>query len=248
MRFGVIGLKECITGSDYDCNGRNGSNGSNGSIDSQSSSDGSDSESTPDSKPQKAISPQSQTQTHLLSRFDGIPLKKQNLFDANLSFINSCTSAPFPSLTNSSPLFISPTLFKPILANNISQGRPLNLSVTNSSHESLAYSTQLSSNQCSSGSSHSNQSEFTQNNQIMRNSIKRPSPGLLCVVCGDTSSGKHYGILACNGCRCQAGTGGCVIDKQHRNQCQSCRLKKCLTMGMNKDANSLMKAELKDIF
>ena len=63
------------------------------------------------------------------------------------------------------------------------------------------------------------------------------------------SSGKHYGILACNGCsgffkrsvrrrliyRCQAGTGLCMIDKAHRNQCQACRLKKCITMGMNKD-------------
>ncbi|CAG0888497.1 unnamed protein product [Cyprideis torosa] len=75
------------------------------------------------------------------------------------------------------------------------------------------------------------------------------SPGLACVVCGDTSSGKHYGILSCNGCsgffkrsvrrkliyRCQAGTGSCIVDKTHRNQCQACRLKKCIQMGMNKD-------------
>ncbi|KAJ8304630.1 hypothetical protein KUTeg_018213 [Tegillarca granosa] len=80
--------------------------------------------------------------------------------------------------------------------------------------------------------------------------MKGNSPGLTCVVCGDTSSGKHYGILACNGCsgffkrsvrrkliyRCQAGTGMCMVDKAHRNQCQACRLKKCLQMGMNKDA------------
>nr|XP_014346731.1 PREDICTED: photoreceptor-specific nuclear receptor isoform X2 [Latimeria chalumnae] len=86
--------------------------------------------------------------------------------------------------------------------------------------------------------------------------VRSPAPGkalspvLMCKVCGDTSSGKHYGIYACNGCsgffkrsvrrkliyRCQAGTGMCPVDKAHRNQCQACRLKKCLQAGMNKDA------------
>ncbi|CAH1254374.1 NR2E3 [Branchiostoma lanceolatum] len=79
---------------------------------------------------------------------------------------------------------------------------------------------------------------------------KRLMSHTACKVCGDTSSGKHYGIYACNGCsgffkrsvrrkliyRCQAGTGMCTIDKAHRNQCQACRLKKCLAAGMNKDA------------
>ncbi|XP_045141597.1 photoreceptor-specific nuclear receptor [Echinops telfairi] len=117
---------------------------------------------------------------------------------------------------------------------------------------------------------------------------------LQCRVCGDSSSGKHYGIYACNGCsgffkrsvrrrliyrwarggrrpaeaalgswprgllrrvetgglrpviqrwaglpifcRCQVGAGMCPVDKAHRNQCQACRLKKCLQAGMNQDA------------
>ncbi|XP_035210362.1 nuclear receptor subfamily 2 group E member 1-like [Stegodyphus dumicola] len=74
-----------------------------------------------------------------------------------------------------------------------------------------------------------------------------------CKVCRDHSSGKHYGIFACDGCAgffkrsirksrqypCK-GQGEtlnkCPIDKTHRNQCRSCRLRKCLAAGMNKDA------------
>ncbi|XP_059081302.1 photoreceptor-specific nuclear receptor-like isoform X2 [Tigriopus californicus] len=106
-------------------------------------------------------------------------------------------------------------------------------------------------------------------NSVFSNDIKDLSNtsgdcagNLLCIVCGDVSSGKHYGILACNGCsgffkrsvrrrliyRCQAGTGTCMIDKAHRNQCQACRLKKCLNMGMNKDGKGVLKDALIGVF
>ncbi|CAG9789000.1 unnamed protein product [Diatraea saccharalis] len=72
-----------------------------------------------------------------------------------------------------------------------------------------------------------------------------------CAVCRDHSSGKHYGVFACDGCAgffkrsvrrdrryaCKARTpGACLVDKAHRNQCRACRLAKCLDAGMNKDA------------
>lgn len=75
-----------------------------------------------------------------------------------------------------------------------------------------------------------------------------------CRVCGDRSSGKHYGIYSCDGCSgffkrsihrnrvytCKAQAdahGRCPIDKTHRNQCRACRLTKCFQANMNKDGN-----------
>ncbi|XP_054714503.1 COUP transcription factor 1-like [Uloborus diversus] len=76
-----------------------------------------------------------------------------------------------------------------------------------------------------------------------------PQQQIECVVCGDKSSGKHYGQFTCEGCKsffkrsvrrnltytCR-GNRNCPIDQHHRNQCQFCRLKKCLKMGMRREA------------
>ncbi|XP_055043419.2 nuclear receptor subfamily 1, group D, member 4a isoform X2 [Misgurnus anguillicaudatus] len=73
---------------------------------------------------------------------------------------------------------------------------------------------------------------------------------LLCKVCGDIASGFHYGVHACEGCKgffrrsiqqninykmCVKNEN-CMIMRMNRNRCQHCRFKKCLSVGMSRDA------------
>uniref|UniRef100_A0A8C6SV98 Nuclear receptor subfamily 1, group D, member 2a n=1 Tax=Neogobius melanostomus TaxID=47308 RepID=A0A8C6SV98_9GOBI len=73
---------------------------------------------------------------------------------------------------------------------------------------------------------------------------------LLCKVCGDVASGFHYGVHACEGCKgffrrsiqqniqykkCLK-MENCTIMRINRNRCQQCRFKKCLAVGMSRDA------------
>ncbi|XP_014243594.1 hepatocyte nuclear factor 4-gamma isoform X3 [Cimex lectularius] len=70
-----------------------------------------------------------------------------------------------------------------------------------------------------------------------------------CAICGDRATGKHYGASSCDGCKgffrrsvrknhlynCRF-SRTCVVDKDKRNQCRYCRLRKCFKAGMKKEA------------
>jgi len=70
-----------------------------------------------------------------------------------------------------------------------------------------------------------------------------------CAICGDRATGKHYGANSCDGCKgffrrsvrknhqyqCRFNRQ-CIVNKDKRNQCRFCRLKKCFAAGMRKEA------------
>jgi hypothetical protein len=86
-------------------------------------------------------------------------------------------------------------------------------------------------------------------NSLTNNIFGNNHEPLDCVVCGDRATGKHYGAISCDGCKgffrrsvrknpvyeCRH-QNNCTIDKDKRNQCRHCRWKKCIRMGMKKDA------------
>ncbi|XP_073461856.1 hepatocyte nuclear factor 4-beta-like isoform X1 [Aquarana catesbeiana] len=86
--------------------------------------------------------------------------------------------------------------------------------------------------------------------------VESASPGVLgnsvgsyCSICGDRATGKHYGASSCDGCKgffrrsvrknhvyaCRF-SRQCIVDKDKRNQCRYCRLRKCFRAGMKKEA------------
>ncbi|XP_060867906.1 transcription factor HNF-4 homolog isoform X2 [Metopolophium dirhodum] len=70
-----------------------------------------------------------------------------------------------------------------------------------------------------------------------------------CSICGDRATGKHYGAASCDGCKgffrrsvrkshfysCRF-SRNCIVNKDKRNQCRYCRLRKCFKAGMRKEA------------
>ncbi|GAB6022706.1 hypothetical protein CHUAL_006802 [Chamberlinius hualienensis] len=83
------------------------------------------------------------------------------------------------------------------------------------------------------------------------NTNARPRPFQPCIVCGDKSSGFHYGVHSCEGCKgffrrsiskqlytkykCLRDEN-CVVTHSTRNRCQSCRFKKCVAVGMSRES------------
>ncbi|XP_077068209.1 nuclear receptor subfamily 1 group D member 1 [Siphateles boraxobius] len=135
----------------------------------------------------------------------------------------------------------------------------------NGSHDSSRMYTSSSSSSSSSGSGEEGSSSCFGGSPRGRDDVgsARNSPNksvatltklngmvLLCKVCGDVASGFHYGVHACEGCKgffrrsiqqniqykkCLKNET-CTIMRINRNRCQQCRFKKCLSVGMSRDA------------
>lgn len=89
-----------------------------------------------------------------------------------------------------------------------------------------------------------------QEQQLQQQHIEFDGSAILCQVCGDKASGFHYGVHSCEGCKgffrrsiqqkiqyrpCSKNQQ-CPIMRVNRNRCQYCRLKKCVAVGMSRDA------------
>uniref|UniRef100_A0AAY4BZZ8 Retinoic acid receptor gamma n=1 Tax=Denticeps clupeoides TaxID=299321 RepID=A0AAY4BZZ8_9TELE len=96
------------------------------------------------------------------------------------------------------------------------------------------------------------ETQSTSSEEMVPSSPSPPPPPRVykpCFVCQDKSSGYHYGVSSCEGCKgffrrsiqknmvytCHRDKS-CQINKVTRNRCQYCRLQKCFEVGMSKEA------------
>uniref|UniRef100_A0A4W5KKT5 Retinoic acid receptor gamma n=1 Tax=Hucho hucho TaxID=62062 RepID=A0A4W5KKT5_9TELE len=96
------------------------------------------------------------------------------------------------------------------------------------------------------------ETQSTSSEEMVPSSPSPPPPPRIykpCFVCQDKSSGYHYGVSSCEGCKgffrrsiqknmvytCHRDKN-CQINKVTRNRCQYCRLQKCFEVGMSKEA------------
>ena len=79
---------------------------------------------------------------------------------------------------------------------------------------------------------------------------KDPDRQILCAVCDDSASGRHYGVFTCEGCKCFFSRvqrqklalkcemrGCCIVNKRLRKHCKACRFEKCCVVGMRREGN-----------
>ncbi|XP_075447945.1 retinoic acid receptor gamma isoform X5 [Ascaphus truei] len=95
------------------------------------------------------------------------------------------------------------------------------------------------------------ETQSTSSEEMVPSSPSPPPPPRVykpCFVCNDKSSGYHYGVSSCEGCKgffrrsiqknmvytCHRDKN-CQINKVTRNRCQFCRLQKCFQVGMSKE-------------
>jgi len=84
---------------------------------------------------------------------------------------------------------------------------------------------------------------------LNRKNSKYNSMKMICQICDGKANGIHYGLLTCEGCKgffrrsirfqkhysCRTGKKDCEIRSDGKRKCCACRLKKCLSFGMNYD-------------
>nr|CAD2179984.1 unnamed protein product [Meloidogyne enterolobii] len=154
------------------------------------------------------------------------------------------------ALTNNDYRFMSPQLFGALqkaMAISASSPSQLTTLLNNSNNQQQ----QNDQNSTTNNSNNQNTSNIATSVSSVANlpANANVGSGELCVVCGDKASGRHYGAISCEGCKgffkrsirkqiayvCR-GTKDCPVTKFHRNRCQFCRLKKCLTNGMKSES------------